>query len=262
MIRFWKAKPTEPEPGCRIPQVQCIKPGWKMRLAAKLWPIDEWLLVNLPAVREAIGPRGRRRVRRWFVRRKDLRDLRITFEVDPFMTFVAPRRWQLATGYLPNSGEAVCRVGFGVSPLDNEIYVDDLEVQPSLRRRGLARLLLKIVVERCSPPGKPLPIVPVKASADCVGFWDALRDDGEPGLAIGFPVRRCEMEKAAQYWAEFAECSDALSCCIRDRKAEMHAMWASPVDDRCFSDAQNMEFIEWLERLRTKLAPTVDAIRR
>lgn len=198
MIRFFKAKQVERLPNGKIAFQDLTRiPPWKWWLSNRLRRIDEWLHCHRPAVRWMFSPHGQRRIRRCFVWRADFRDLRIEFEVDPFMTFVGQGRWQLAAGYLRNPCEPACRVGFGVSPRGDEIYVDDLEVLPSLRRRGLARLLLKVVVERCSPPGKPLPIVPVQISADSVGFWDALQVDNEPELPIGYSMRRCEMDKAA-----------------------------------------------------------------
>ncbi|MFG6431867.1 GNAT family N-acetyltransferase [Roseateles sp. LYH14W] len=149
---------------------------------------------------------------------------------------------------------AVCRVGFGVSPLDNEIYVDDLEVHPSLRRHGLARLLLKVVVERCSPPGKPLPIAPLQASADSAPFWSALCEDCEPGLVIAPPMRRCEMRLAAQHWEDLADCSNELARYVRNRKADVRVAGISAVPGEHLGPMRHMKFLRWLERLMTERA--------
>jgi len=162
---------------------------------------------------------------RWFSGRRDHSALRIEVEHDQFTTFVAPRRWQLATGYLPMHHE-VCRVAFGVSPWGDQIYVRDLEVHPSLRRRGLAVALLGRVVEQCTIDGKALPITPIQETWDSVGFWDRLRDDPVPGLTVQYPMRLCEMQHEAAKWQDLAQSSAEMSRFIRHRLNDWHA--ASP----------------------------------
>ncbi|MFG6431866.1 hypothetical protein [Roseateles sp. LYH14W] len=104
MRQSWKARRVDPD---LDPEVEADGLGADLNRSPAVWgtfwsltfhSVNSWLRSNLPGVRSAIGPHGRRQVRRWFVRRRDFSDLRIEFEVDPFMTFAAPRPWQLANG--------------------------------------------------------------------------------------------------------------------------------------------------------------------
>lgn len=54
-------------------------------------------------------------------------------------SFVYPNPWMHADGQAPGSTEVICHVGFGVSPLNDRVYVDGLHVDEEHRRQGRLR---------------------------------------------------------------------------------------------------------------------------
>lgn len=115
-------------------------------------------------------------------------------------SFVAPQPWQRAIGRLPGGQEEVCRVGFGVSPLRDRIYVDGLAVAEPYRRQGYASALLKTMVDRMSPQGQRLPVTALHEVWASNGFWSALREGAVPGLVVTRDVRASEMAEEARRW--------------------------------------------------------------
>lgn len=115
-------------------------------------------------------------------------------------SFVAPQPWQRARGRIADQSEAICRVGFGVSPLLDRIYVDGLEVDARYRRKGYASALLKALVDKVSPPAKPLRITPLHEVWAAHEFWSSLRAGAVPGLVVTTDVRVSEMDEEAQRW--------------------------------------------------------------
>lgn len=88
-------------------------------------------------------------------------------------SFVSPNKWMRAEGRLIPSNENMCRVAFGISPLENCVYVDGLYVDPRFRRNGYGtQLLLAISLHK----GRHLPIVVLQEAASSVEFWQSLRE--------------------------------------------------------------------------------------
>lgn len=130
-----------------------------------------------------------------------LPELDVTIEVEfEKGSFVSPQPWQRAVGRVPGRTEPVCRVGFGVSPLLDRIYVDGLEVNEAYRRRGYASALLNALVEATSPPQTRLAITALHEVWSSNGFWEALRAGAVPGLQVTQDVRASEMDHEAQRW--------------------------------------------------------------
>lgn len=115
-------------------------------------------------------------------------------------SFVFPNPWMRATGSLPGSPTAICSVGFGVSPLQDRVYVDDLKVQEPYQRRGFARALLLQVAQRASPQIGVLSMTPLHELWASSEFWDALRAGAVPGLVVTRDVRVSEMDEEARRW--------------------------------------------------------------
>lgn len=109
-----------------------------------------------------------------------------------------------ATGMLKGNLQPVCHVSFGVSPLDDRIYVDSLEVQPEFRRQGFASALLKTVATHASPEGQVLALTPLHEVWASHGFWNGLRSGNVPGLMVTRDVRVSEMAEEASRWRRAA----------------------------------------------------------
>lgn len=115
-------------------------------------------------------------------------------------SFVAPQPWQRATGRIADHSEPICRVGFGVSPLLDRVYVDGLEVDERYRRKGYASALLKALVDKVSPPATALQVTPLHEVWAAHEFWSSLRAGAVPGLVVTTDVRASQMEQEAQRW--------------------------------------------------------------
>lgn len=115
-------------------------------------------------------------------------------------SFVAPNPWQRAVGRAPGHADPVCRVSFGVSPLQDRIYVDGLWVDEQFRRQGYAGALLLAVSERMSPLGNRLAITPLHEVWTSTDFWFSLRCGGVSGLTVTTDLRAGDMGQEAQRW--------------------------------------------------------------
>lgn len=115
-------------------------------------------------------------------------------------SFVFPNPWQNALGQLPNSAVNICWVGFGVSPLNDRIYVDGLYVNSEYQRFGYATSLLQTLVAHASPVGKSLPITALFETGSAVRFWNKLRERKLPGLLVTTDVRVGDMKAEAARW--------------------------------------------------------------
>lgn len=118
-------------------------------------------------------------------------------------SFVWPEPWQTAVGALAETGDSVCRVGFGVSPLRDRIYVDGLYVHEGHRQRGCAAALLLAVVDLISVDGDPrLSLTPLHEVGTSTAFWHVLRQGRVPGLLVTRDVRVSEMAAESQRWKD------------------------------------------------------------
>lgn len=131
--------------------------------------------------------------------------LRIGFEIAEDFTqgsFVFPNPWQKAIGRATEGSQTVCRVGFGVSPIFDRIYVDGLHVEPEYRRKGYATSLLLEIVDSVarSNHSKRLPITALHEVWTSQLFWNALRSGRTPGLEVTSDIRVAEMHDEAKRW--------------------------------------------------------------
>lgn len=137
----------------------------------------------------------------WRKSRKPLPALEVATEVAFLQgSFVFPNPWMRAVGTLPGSSTQVCSVSYGVSPLLDRVYVDELKVHEDYQRQGLARALLLQVAERASPPGRTLPVTPLCELWTSSDFWAALRAGAVPGLIVTRDVRAGDMAEEQRRW--------------------------------------------------------------
>ena len=116
-------------------------------------------------------------------------------------SFVAPNPWIYLEGRLPGSDTVVALVQYGISPLNDRIYVDDLKVAPAYRKQGYARSMLQTLSILCQTPGYPLmPVTPLHEAESAWSYWDDLRADNIPHLGVTREVAICEMDGEKQRW--------------------------------------------------------------
>ncbi len=204
--------------------------------------IKEWLVSHRRSCQEAVGSVGRHALDRVFPSRRDFSSLSLHVERDGLPSFVAPQPWQLATGSLDSRWDA-CRVGFGVSPIWDQIYVRDLEVVPELRRRGLAVALLTRVVHRCRVEGRCLPVTPIQETIDSFGFWERLRCKPFPDLYILESIRLCDLDREAAQWHDLAQSSAEMSRFVRQRLGSRE-----PPTQDVLGTPEHRRFLRWLDK--------------
>lgn len=115
-------------------------------------------------------------------------------------SFVWPNAWYQAIGRSQASDTPVCRLSFGVSPLNDRIYVDGVKVEDELRRMGYGSALLLAVANANAVGQRLLPITALHETHTSNAFWNALRAGRVPGLAVTLDVRVSEMAEEATRW--------------------------------------------------------------
>lgn len=114
-------------------------------------------------------------------------------------SFVEPNPW-LCCKAVAADGQHIGRVNFGVSPLGDRVYVDNLAVDADFQRKGYATSILLAVVRDSSPPSGTLPVTALHEVWASNGFWSKLRAGGVSGLTVTQDVRASEMCKEAERW--------------------------------------------------------------
>ena len=113
-----------------------------------------------------------------------------------------PNPWLRVLGRVEGCQQIICRVGFGVSPNNDRVYVDGLHVEREYRRKGFATSLLLAIVDTVSSSinGKKVPITALNEVHGSSAFWCSLRDGRVPGLTVTTDVRVGEMSDEASRW--------------------------------------------------------------
>ena len=114
-------------------------------------------------------------------------------------SFVAPHPW-VNVAARSAGGDTIGRVGYGLSPIFDRIYVDGLHVEPEFRRRGYASSLLRAIVDVCSTNGHALPVTPLHEVFGSSSFWAGLRAGQVQGLVVTQDIRVSEMDAEARRW--------------------------------------------------------------
>lgn len=114
---------------------------------------------------------------------------------------VTPNPWIHMEGRLPGSDTVVVLIDYGISPLNDRIYVDGLKVAPGYQKQGYARSMLQTLSILCQTPGHPLmPVTPLQEVESAWSFWDDLRADNIPHLIVTRELAICEMVEEKQRW--------------------------------------------------------------
>jgi len=114
--------------------------------------------------------------------------------VDPAHTWVAPGLGYRAT-ILDDKYVDVGRVAFDVSPLNDRIYVHEIEIDQRHRRRGYGTAALWQLSQKYRQPITPIHIV-----GSALGFWAKARSLGPCGLIITEDLRVSEMDGERARW--------------------------------------------------------------
>lgn len=110
-------------------------------------------------------------------------------------TFVEPNQ-DFRASILNGSMEEVGAATFGKSPLDDTIYVYQIDVYPQHRRRGYALSFLSWLY--CE---HHLPVTPVHIVGSALGFWTAARALPDQMLIVSNELRASEMAAEKSRWA-------------------------------------------------------------
>ncbi|OZO01365.1 GNAT family N-acetyltransferase [Pseudomonas sp. IB20] len=112
------------------------------------------------------------------------------------------------------NGVAVGEVDYGINPLGDRLYINEIEVEPEHRRRGIALSVLWLLFQH-----HQLPIVPLHQRGDSFAFWSMARERlNAVGALIEDQIRTCELDAAKQRWQHLVPEPDHLRQ-IRELKA-------------------------------------------
>lgn len=114
-------------------------------------------------------------------------------------SFVDPNPW-FDVAMFASNGERVGRVGYGVSPLFECVYVDGLHIEPQFRDQGYASSVLLTISQQCAAGGQPLPITAMHEVGTSLGFWGKLRLGCVPGLTVTMDIRTGDHEPLRRRW--------------------------------------------------------------
>lgn len=124
-------------------------------------------------------------------------------------SFVAPNPWMKARARLPGRPHIVARLTFGVSPLGDRVYVDEMHVEESHRRQRFGSALL-LHVASTARPGVVLPVTALHEVGTSLPFWNALRAGAVPHLLVTRDLRVSEMPIEARRWGHLNNVSRAF----------------------------------------------------
>lgn len=108
--------------------------------------------------------------------------------------FVFPGTDFMATIEL--DGQRVGYVDYGINPLGDRLYINEIEIQSAHRRRGIALSVLWRLFQT-----HQVPIVPLHQRGDSYGFWaQARRRFAAAGAQLEPELRASELDDAKQRW--------------------------------------------------------------
>ena len=116
-------------------------------------------------------------------------------------SFVFPNSWYRVRARRAD-GQFVGDISYGVSPLNDRIYVDGVGVDAEFRRNGYAKGMLLAVAMQCSPAGKLLPITALHETWGSQSFWNKMRRGAIPGVTVTQDIRAGDMVEEAKRWRQ------------------------------------------------------------
>jgi GNAT superfamily N-acetyltransferase len=101
---------------------------------------------------------------------------------------------------------------YAISPLNDRLYVFEIEIAPEHRRQGFGTAYLKHLSET-----HRLPLTPIKELYSSHRFWEATRRLAGTGLKVTAEISVSDMDAEARRWAHLEADRERLYRLIRER---------------------------------------------
>ncbi|MDA8445618.1 GNAT family N-acetyltransferase [Paracidovorax valerianellae] len=168
---------------------------------------------------------------RWLVQRRLAHVPKITVDVtrNYYMTFTAPNP-DVKVIIKNEAGITVGRACYAVSPLNDRVYIFEVEILSAHRRQGYGTALLLFLAQTYD-----LPITVVKELYSACSFWRFARGLGSAGIRLTQQLSVSDMASEAERWAhlqpkarqlEFSELLDRNFVFSRIYSAIDDLVWA------------------------------------
>ena len=153
------------------------------------------------------------------VMRRQLPAVQIELAIDlKTQSFVEPNSDYRAV-IRADQGEAMGTATFGISPLNDTLYLYQIEVLPQHRRQGYAMAWLYWLHQTHG-----LPITPVHIVGSAQSFWGTARQLNTLGMMVNRDIRTSEMTKEKARWAHLVPEPEHLRL---PRECEASPEWES-----------------------------------
>ncbi|WCM89738.1 GNAT family N-acetyltransferase [Acidovorax sp. NCPPB 3576] len=157
----------------------------------------------------------------WRARRRLAHVPKITMDVtrNYYMTFTAPNP-DVKVVIRNQEGMTVGEACYAVSPLNDRVYVYDVEILSAYRRQGYGTALLSFLAQNYK-----IPITVVRELSSSCGFWRFARSLGSAGIHFTQQLSVSEMAIESERWAHLQPQSPKLHETVRHRLAVEKQPW-------------------------------------
>lgn len=115
--------------------------------------------------------------------------------------FFAPNPTIYVQCCLADGKTVVGDIRYGVSPLNDRIYVPQLEIKAQYQRQGYGTSVLLALAHQHAVEGRLLPITPMHEIWSGVPFWRALRQGHKGGLTVTTDLHPSQQDEESARWA-------------------------------------------------------------
>lgn len=115
--------------------------------------------------------------------------------------YVSPNPFRFFQCHKAEDDTVVGHISYGVSPLNDRIYVGKIEIYPEFRLQGYGSSLLLEVVTQHAVDGEHMPVTGLSEAETAVGFWWKLRQGAVPGLTVTMDLDVLESQEEPKRWA-------------------------------------------------------------
>ena len=116
-------------------------------------------------------------------------------------SLVAPNPWISAECIDTQTGAVVGNVGYGLSPLEDTVLLDGIEVKLCYRRRGYGISIVQ-AISNAGLQGATLPVTPVHIISPSLTFWQGLQSGSVKGLLVRTDIRCGDIPSVQQAWRD------------------------------------------------------------
>ncbi|GKS87434.1 GNAT family N-acetyltransferase [Acidovorax sp. SUPP1855] len=159
---------------------------------------------------------------RWLVQRRLAHVPKITVDVtrNYYMTFTAPNP-DVKVVIRNEAGTPVGRACYAVSPLNDRVYIYEVEILGAHRRQGYGTALLLFLARTYD-----LPITVVKELYSACSFWRFARGLGSAGIRLTQQLSVSDMASEAERWAHLQPKARELEEVITHRLSVERLPWS------------------------------------